>query len=150
MSESDSNPLGSFSIPIPFSHKVQLKTTEDMEYYMQSCVEHVGIVMTGSQELEVKGNVVIDVICFNVVHVNVVQECEVNEGDENMYLNLPTMVGYISDGKNSLWDIAKKYNTTVDSIKKDNKGIPELADADYKIKAGEKLLLMKELSMKEA
>lgn len=150
VSESDANPLGSFSIPIPFSHKVQLKTTEDMEYYMQSCVEHVGIVMTGSQELEVKGNVVIDVICFNVVHVNVVQECEVNEGDENMYLNLPTMVGYISDGKNSLWDIAKKYNTTVDSIKKDNKGIPELADADYKIKAGEKLLLMKELSMKEA
>jgi len=150
VSESDANPLGSFAVPIPFSHKVQLKTTDDMEFYMQSCVEHVGIVMTGSQELEVKGNVVIDVICFNVVHVNVVQECSVSDGDENMYLDLPTMVGYISDGNCSLWDIAKKYNTTVDSIKKDNKVIPELADVDYKIKAGEKLLLTKEVSMREA
>ena len=52
---------------------------------------------------------------------------------------MPGLVGYIVDKEESLWDIAKKYNTTIDHIMKLN-GLE-----NDKVNAGDKLLLLKEV-----
>jgi hypothetical protein len=52
------------------------------------------------------------------------------------------MVGYISDGKCTVWDIAKKYDTTGDLMREENSTIQRLVDSDI-IPAGTKLLLVR-------
>ena len=48
------------------------------------------------------------------LNINVIDECECNKRENVDYSALPSMVGYISDGKCTVWDIAKKYDTTGD------------------------------------
>ena len=63
------------------------------------------------------------------------------EYEENEFLKFPSIIGYIATGEETLWDIAKKYHTTVDSIKNGNH---VLADrASERVKRGDKLLLVK-------
>jgi LysM repeat protein len=51
------------------------------------------------------------------------------------------MVGYIATGEETLWDIAKKYHTTVESIKQRNPVLNERKSD--RIKRSDKLLLVK-------
>jgi LysM repeat protein len=53
---------------------------------------------------------------------------------------LPGIVGYIVQPGDSLWNIAKKFHTTIDTIMTAN-GLTEKA-----VKPGERLILVKELS----
>ncbi|MFW5672434.1 MAG: LysM peptidoglycan-binding domain-containing protein, partial [Acetivibrio ethanolgignens] len=52
---------------------------------------------------------------------------------------LPGLVGYIAGEKESLWDIAKAFNTTLESIMELNELETEA------VKPGDKLLLMKQV-----
>ena len=53
---------------------------------------------------------------------------------------MPGIVGYIVQSGDTLWKIAKKFHTTVDNIIETN----NLASEN--IKAGEKLILVKEIA----
>ncbi|HAB62370.1 MAG TPA: peptidoglycan-binding protein, partial [Lachnospiraceae bacterium] len=50
---------------------------------------------------------------------------------------MPSVVGYIAKANDSLWSIAKKYYTTVDTIKEINQLEQE------SIKVGDKILIVK-------
>jgi LysM repeat protein len=52
---------------------------------------------------------------------------------------MPGIIGYVVKPEDSLWTIAKKYYTTVDTIM----SINDLEDD--KIKAGDKLIIMKKV-----
>ena len=52
--------------------------------------------------------------------------------------NIPGIVGYIVKEGDTLWSIAKKYFTTVESIQEQNEGVEE-------VKPGDKLLIVKEI-----
>ena len=47
-----------------------------------------------------------------------------------------------------MWDIAKKYNTTCDAIRRDNAPVQRLSDSDD-VPMGTKLLLIKECMVAE-
>jgi LysM repeat protein len=52
---------------------------------------------------------------------------------------MPGIIGYVVKREDSLWNIAKKYYTTVDNLM----AINELADD--RIKEGDKLIIMKKV-----
>ena len=54
---------------------------------------------------------------------------------------LPGIVGYIVQEKDSLWDIAKKFHTTVENIVTTNELPGE------QVKTGQRLLLVKEVGV---
>ena len=140
----DAAPMGSIRAAVPFSNKIQVKSDEEitnMEYVVNAGVEQLSAAMTGSNEMEIKGSVGLDAICFAPCETESVMECEVEEYEENEFLKFPSIIGYIATGEETLWDIAKKYHTTVDSIKNGNH---VLADrASERVKRGDKLLLVK-------
>ena len=140
----DAAPMGSIRAAVPFSNKIQVKSDEEitnMEYVVSAGVEQLSAAMTGSNEMEIKGSVGLDAICFAPCETESVMECEVEEYEENEFLKFPSIIGYIATGEETLWDIAKKYHTTVDSIKNGNH---VLADrASERVKRGDKLLLVK-------
>lgn len=139
----DSVPMGGLKAVVPFSHKLQLKTCDNMEYTLNAYVEQLGAVMTGKDEIEIKGSVAIDAVCFESYELAAAKDCSVEELDEKEYLKLPCIVGYISDGKEMLWEVAKKFHTTVEQIRNDNSVLPDMCDERYRPKRGEKLLLVK-------
>lgn len=140
----DNAPMGSIRAAVPFSNKIQVKTEEyipNMEYSVNAYVEQLNAVMTGSNEMEIKGTVGLDSICFAPSEKESVMECEVQDYEESEFLKFPSMIGYIATGEETLWDIAKKYHTTVESVKNGNR---LLADrGSERIKRGDKLLLVK-------
>ena len=103
--------------------------------------------MGSNAKIEVKAVVSLDAICFEPVDFPTIDECEYIPTDEEYYASLPSMVGYISDGRCSMWDIAKKYNTSCDAIRSDNEKAERLSDSDV-VPCGTRLLLIKE-SMQE-
>ena len=66
-----------------------------------------------------------------------VMECEVEEYEENEFLKFPSIIGYIATGEETLWDIAKKYRTTVERLKAINE-----VEADS-LEEGKKLLVVR-------
>lgn len=145
VTDDDRSPLGSMKAAIPFSEKVMLQLTKDqipkVVYNVMTGLDQLTAVMTGGGQVEIKGVISIDVLCFVKNVVSVIRDCE-SCAEENETTS-PAMIGYFSDGNSRMWDIAKKYHTTTDSVRRMNPVLTEhLSDASY-VKRGEKLLLVK-------
>ena len=69
--------------------------------------------------------------------------CEITPFPENEFLKFPSIIGYIANGEETLWEIARKNHTTTSSIRKRNGQLVEKTADDMKVKKGEKLLLVK-------
>ena len=139
--------MGGLKAVVPFSYKLQLTSCKDMDYTLDICVEQLSAVMTTKDEIEIKGSVSIDAICFEMYTCQAANECEITDYDEKEYLALPGIAGYISDGTQNMWNITKKYHTTMDMIKQQNlqpePWIPHLYRINYRPPRGQKLLLIK-------
>lgn len=141
----DNQPMSSMRTAIPFSHKIQVECDDydKMEYTINPLVEDLSAVMTGSSEIEIKGSVSLDTICFKAYNVNAIVDCELSEYPENEFLKFPSIIGYIANGEETLWDIARKNHTTTTLIRKRNSQQTEKMQDNMKVKRGEKLLLVK-------
>lgn len=139
----DAVPMGGLKAVVPFSYKLQLTSCKDMDYTLDICVEQLSAVMTTKDEIEIKGSVSIDAICFEMYTCQAANECEITDYDEKEYLALPGIAGYISDGTQNMWNITKKYHTTMDMIKQQNSQLSDIDDLNYRPPRGQKLLLIK-------
>ena len=139
----DAVPMGGLKAVVPFSYKLQLTSCKDMDYTLDISVEQLSAVMTTKDEIEIKGSVSIDAICFEMYTCQAANECEITDYDEKEYLALPGIAGYISDGTQNMWNITKKYHTTMDMIKQQNSQLSDIDDLNYRPPRGQKLLLIK-------
>lgn len=139
----DNNPMGSIRAAIPFSNKLLVNVDEKLEHNIGVNVDQLSAAMTGANEIEVKACVAIDAIMFESYESDIVNDCEIENYEESEFLKFPAIVGYISNGDDTVWEIAKKYHTTTDAIRSRNRLAAEKAADDMKIKRGEKLLLVK-------
>ncbi|MDO5401831.1 MAG: DUF3794 domain-containing protein [Eubacteriales bacterium] len=145
VSDDDRSPMGSMKAAIPFSEKIMVKLTKeqlpDVVYHVITGLDQLAAVMVGGGQIEIKGIVSVDILCFVKNVVSVIGDCEIS--DEIGQIEAPAMIGYFSDGKSRMWDIAKKYHTTTELIRSMNPAVTEqLTDASY-VKRGEKLLLVR-------
>ena len=139
----DNAPMGSVRAAVPFSQKIQVKNNGDMEYNINVTIEQLSAVMTGSSEMEIKGCVALDTICFEPYTMQAGMDCKIDCYEENEFLKFPSIIGYIANGEDTLWDIAKKYHTTTDSIRNANHAVVDRVTDESKVKRGDKLLLIK-------
>ena len=82
----------------------------------------------------------LDFLVLQPVCEPVITGAQVNPMDMQKLQELPGIVGYIVQPDDTLWNIAKKFHTTVGNIISTN----ELADD--KVKGGMRLLLVKEIA----
>lgn len=143
ITSNDDNPMGSIRAAVPFSNKIQVNMVENVEYALEVTIDQLTAAMTGSDEIEIKGCVSIDAVVFEQCREEIVEDCSVEEFDESEYLKFPAMIGYIASGEDTIWDVAKRYHTTTESIRKGNHILAERTADDAKVKKGEKLLLVK-------
>ena len=126
---------------VPFHCTAEARgVTKDSVYQLNTGLEQLTAVMMGGEMVEIKAVLALDFLVLQPVCEPVITGAQVNPMDMQKLQELPGIVGYIVQPDDTLWNIAKKFHTTVGNIISTN----ELADD--KVKGGMRLLLVKEIA----
>lgn len=140
ITESDDRPLSSTKGIIPFQHFLEIKNMSTQDHYqLQSDISQISVIMLDSQEMEAKVVINLGAIVFTPASQDVVTEMEEAPLDLERLQKMPGIVGFIAGEDSSLWDLAKEYCTSPESIMELNGLTSE------KIHPGDRLLLAKQV-----
>ena len=136
----DAMPFYSMEAMIPFSHVIEAKgIKEDCAYYIQADLEQLSTTMVDSDEIEVKAAIGLNVLVIRQWKTLVLEKIDENPLDAKKIQEMPGIIVYMVKPKDSLWDIAKRFYTTVEEICRIN----DLQEQE--IKEGQPLLLIKQV-----
>ncbi len=140
ISEDDSRPLNSLKGVVPFIQNIEVKGIKpDSTFEVKPNIDQMSVMMLDSDEIEVKATMNLNTIVFDKITEAIITDIEVADLDLEKLQSMPGMIGYVVKPGDSLWKIAKRYYTTVDSIM----GINHMEDD--RIKEGDKLIIMKKV-----
>ncbi|MGN1318099.1 MAG: SPOCS domain-containing protein [Lachnospirales bacterium] len=113
----DETPVYNYKAAIPFSQTVDARgAKEGMEAEVSSAISHIGFNMLSDREVEVRCALNTNTIVTNNVCVNVPIFAEIKPLDEEALNKLPSMVIYVVKPGDTLWKLAKRFNSTVEDI----------------------------------
>lgn len=140
LTDNDARPLAVAKGTIPFTHTIEIPgiSPED-DYELQSNISQISVMMLDGQELEAKVVLTLCVLVFTHQNEQIITQIREQPLDIEHIQAMPGLVGYIAEEDGSLWNIAKEYNTTVESIMLLNE-----LETDH-VSSGDHLLLLKQL-----
>lgn len=141
LTDDDSQPVQSATEMIPFHYEAEVPgIQEDSVWYLETGVEQLTAVMLGSDTVEIKAVILLDMLVLQPVCQPVIQRVETAPMDMKKLQQMPGIVGYIVQEGDSLWEIAKRFHTTVENIVATN-GL-----TSGTIHPGDSLILVKEIA----
>ena len=124
---------------VPFSHLVECGTVEEgLKYDISAMLEQLSVTLQGGNEIEVKAAMGFHGFFRKEGKVMKVDEIKMEPISMEEIEKRPSIVGYIAREGEDLWNLAKRYNTSIEIIREVN----ELGDRP--VKAGDRLLIFKE------
>jgi hypothetical protein len=142
LAESDETPLFNYETVIPFRQVIETKgATADMDVDLDLSIDHVAFNMLSKRESEVRFQLTFNTKVIDTENVEVVKDIEFMDMDPSVLENMPSMIVYVVQNGDSLWKIAKKYNTGIDELMQVND-----IESPNRIQAGQKLLILKKVS----
>lgn len=140
VAESDDTPLYSFKTVIPYRQVVEVKgANSDMQVNVDISIDHASFNMLSGQETEVRFGLSFNAQVIEEQEVHVINHIEFEDMDMNELDKMASMTVYIVQSGDTLWTIAKRYNTPIDELM----AINELDG--HKIMPGQKLLILKKV-----
>ena len=139
ISGDDRYPINSFNTMVPFSHFIEAPGLKKEDIYeLTGSIEQLTAVMIDSNEIEVKAEISLDTIAFQRQTGKAIVDAKELPFDEEAFSKLPGMVVYIVKKGDTLWNIAKKYDTTVQHL-------VEMNDLESEeVRGGERIFIAKE------
>lgn len=136
----DDMPFYSMEAMIPFSHVVEAQGIQsDCSYCLKVDLEQLSTTMVDSNELEVKATVGLNVLVFCRNKEFIIDKVEEQPLDMKKIQSMPGITVYMVKPEDTLWDIAKRFYTTVEEISAVN-GL-----AGEEIRQGQPLVLVKKV-----
>ena len=136
----DNQPIQQTMGMVPFSYQIEVPGMHERTiWHLRHSLEQLGAVMLGGDEAELKAMIHLEVLVMEQLSADIITDVEAKPYDMEEIEKLPGIVGYIVKKEDSLWKIAKKYYTTVESIREVN----ELTED--RIRAGDRLVLIKKV-----
>lgn len=140
LTDDDERPVQSVTELFPFHYDADAPGIRpDSIWYLDSSVEQLTAVMSGGSLAEIKAVVNLDVLILQPVSCPVIERVRIEEADRRKLRELPGIVGYLVQENDTLWEIAKRFHTTPESIMEEN-GL-----GSEEIHAGDCLILVKEI-----
>ncbi len=140
MTDDDRQPVQVYTELLPFHHEAEAPGIEkDSVWYLETGVEQLTAVMTGGDSVEVKAVVSLDLLVLQPVEQTVIRQVTLEPLDEEKLRQSPGIVGYLVQEADTLWDIAKRFRTTMGKIREGNNLTGE------SVSPGDCLILMKEI-----
>ncbi len=141
ISDDDRCPLNMAKGEVRFNHRIEVPgIKKDSICNINATLTEQQLTMAGDMEVEVKTNVILDAIVFEKLVENIIDEIKEEPLDMEEIKNMPGIVGYLVKEKDTLWNIAKQFYTTVESIKQLNNLKNET------IKPGDVLIIVKRVA----
>ena len=140
VAESDDTPLFSFKTVIPYRQIIEVKgATADMHVNVDISIDHASFNMLSGWETEVRFQLSFNVQVIEEQEVHVINHIAFEDMDMNELDKMASMTVYIVQNGDTLWTIAKRYNTAIDELLSVN----ELEG--HKIAPGQRLLILKKV-----
>lgn len=142
ITDDDNRPIGALKGVIPFSQTVEAKEiNENSIYSIKPSIEQLSVIMIDSEEIEVKASLNLNTMVFDKIKEPIITDLTVEDIDLDMLQEMPSIVGYVVKPNDNLWNIAKRYYTTIDNIREINELDQEV------VKPGDKLLIIKKVDV---
>lgn len=140
MTTDDTEPVKSSVEVVPFHYMTEVPgIQEDSVYQLNTGVEQLTAVMLGGDTVELKAVITLDMLVLQPVCEPVIINVSEEPADLKKLQQMPGIVGYIVQPGDTLWNIARKFHTTVDNVMAAN-GLSE-----ERIHSGDRLILVKEI-----
>ncbi len=121
IAEDDTRPMNSLTGFLPFTYLVEAKDlSPDTIYHVRPTLEQINSIMLGSDEVEIKAVVNLSIIAFAKKQCKIITDMSISEIDYEKMNQLAGIIGYMVQEEDTLWNIAKRYYTSIDSIRKVN------------------------------
>ncbi|MEE1086171.1 MAG: DUF3794 domain-containing protein [Schaedlerella sp.] len=134
----DEASLGSWQGMVPFSWKLECpEISEEARYDISYHIEQMSVSLAGSEAVEIKAVLAFDTFVRKPVVMQMITTMEIKDAQPDADGKRPGIVGYVVKEGDDLWNLAKKYMTTVKEIQKINNLESEV------LKRGEVLLILK-------
>lgn len=141
VAEDDKKPFGVLKESLPFKQFVEARGMQpDIIYDIKPTIAYISTNLLDNTEVEVKAGVDLSTLVINKNTVSVINDLEERPLDLSRLQEFPGVVAYFVKKGDTLWNIAKRYYTTVDAIKRLNN-----LDSDL-IRPGDKLIIVKNVS----
>lgn len=140
LTDDDISPVQSVTEVLPFSYDTEVRNvTAGSVCKLETGIEQLTAVMMGGDAVEIKAVLMFELLVMQPVREQVILKAQTFPMDTNKLKQLPGIVGYIVQKGDKLWDIAKRFHTTADTIMETN-GLMEA-----QIQPGDRIILIKEL-----
>jgi LysM repeat protein len=139
VSSEDAKPLCQMEVVLPFTYKVEtvpLKSQDSIR--VNPLLNQLSASLVSSDEIEVKAIVDMGITIFTRKKVSLISDMTISPIDMKEKAMTPGIVGYVVRDGDSIWSIAKRYYSSLDSIRRVN----NLENDD--IQVGDKILVVKE------
>lgn len=134
----DEKIFGSWQGMVPFSWHLECKEIEEnARYDISYHVEQMSVSLAGSEAVEIKAVLAFDTFVRKPVFMQMITSVEMKPLEPEEIEKRPGVIGYVVKEGDNLWNLAKKYMTTVTEIQKINHLDSEI------VKRGDVLLILK-------
>lgn len=134
--------LASTTAVIPFMQEIDIMgIDQDAMPVIKTKVEDIRILTQGKREVVVEFKVCNMIEVYIKQSLYLMEDVEVEDIDIEVLKKLPSMVIYMVKKGDTYWNIAKKYNTTLEEIKELNE-----IDLDVDLYPGQKIMILKKVS----
>ncbi len=134
----DAMPVGTLKGLIAFEQFIEVPgSNQNSEIELEAGVEQLGALLVDNTQVEIKAVINLNLVAFENQRNEKLCSVEVEPQNVEELQRRPGIVGYIVNGNESLWSIAKENHTTIaDLIQTNQLGTDE-------IRIGDKLLIVK-------
>lgn len=137
--ENDEVPFDVWQGMVPFSYLLDCENIgENALFDIQHALEQLSVSLLGSGEVEVKAVLAFHSFIRRPVTVGTITNVSLEPLAMDEISKRPGIIGYMVKDGDELWDLAKRYSTTVEGIRTVN------ALESDKIKEGDRILIFKE------
>lgn len=137
--QNDQVPFDIWQGMVPFVHIIECnEMSGEMEYDVCALMEQLVVSLLGNDELELKAVLAFHCLIRKPIHAETITGIGLEPFTKEEIENRPGIVGYIAKEGDTVWELAKRYCTTQESVREIN----ELGDKEPK--EGDKLLIFKE------
>lgn len=130
----DEMPFYQAETMVPFSMLIEAPgLSEDCVWYLRGDLEQLSTTMADGSAIDVKALVSLGALVLRKKELVNIHHVEVCELDMEAIKKMPGMIGYVVQQGDTLWSLAKRFYTTVDSIKEVNQLTGEEIYPDDKV-----------------
>lgn len=140
LTDDDNQPIQSMTEVLPFHYNADVPGIgPDSIWYMDTGLEQLTVAMAGGDMAEVKAVIALELLVLQPMRERVILSAETAPFDTKKLKEMPGIVGYLVQAGDTLWEVAKRFHTTIESIMAEN-GL-----SSETVSPGDTLILVKEV-----